>query len=236
MNSRQRFLESLNYGRPDRVPLFEEGIRDEVLTAWRKKGMPAGAEFSSLFPADKREELALDVEPRPDLSQWPNERSVVEILRRRLDPEDPARLPADWSERVESWRKRDHVLMLRVNWGFFQTLGVEGWSRFEEVIYLVKDNPQLVREIMILQGVFTARLLERVLADVTVDAAVFSEPISGNHGPLISPRMFEELVLVGYEPILTTLRQCGVKNLIMRTYANCRSLLPAIVAAGFNCL
>jgi len=236
MNSRQRFLESLAFGQPDRVPLFEEGIRDEVITAWRNEGMLAGAHFSSLFPTDKREELTLDVEPHPDLTLWPNRGSVLEILGQRLDPDDPDRLPADWAERVEAWKKREHVLMLRVNWGFFQTLGVEGWSRFEEVIYLVKDDPRLVRDIMLLQGVFTARLLERVLADVKIDAAIFSEPISGNFGPLISPQMFEELVLVGYEPILAMLRQCGVKNLIMRTYANSRLLLPAIVKAGFNCL
>jgi hypothetical protein len=236
MNSRQRFIESLAYGQPDRVPLFEEGIRDEVISAWRNEGLPGNAQFFSLFPVDAREEVALDVEPRPELSHWSNQRSLLEILRRRLDPEDPARLPADWSEKVKAWHRRDHVLMLRVNWGFFQTLGVEGWSRFEEVIYLVKENPRLVRDIMLLQGDFTARLLERVLADVEVDAAVFSEPISGNHGPLISPKMFEELVLVGYEPILARLRQFGVNNLIMRTYANSRSLLPAIVESGFNCL
>jgi len=236
MNSRQRFIESLAYGQPDRVPLFEEGIRDEVISAWRNEGLPGNAQFFSLFPVDAREEVALDVEPRPELSHWSNQRSLLEILRRRLDPEDPARLPADWPEKVKAWHRRDHVLMLRVNWGFFQTLGVEGWSRFEEVIYLVKENPRLVRDIMLLQGDFTARLLERVLADVEVDAAVFSEPISGNHGPLISPKMFEELVLVGYEPILARLRQFGVNNLIMRTYANSRSLLPAIVESGFNCL
>ncbi len=236
MNSRQRFLESLAYGRPDRVPLFEEGIRDEVISAWRNEGLPDNAQFYSLFPIDEREELAMDVEPRPELSHWSSQRSLLDLLRRRLDPEDPARLPADWPERVKAWQRRDHVLMLRVNWGFFQTLGVEGWSRFEEVIYLVKDDPHLVRDIMLLQGEFTARLLERILTDVEVDAAVFSEPISGNHGPLISPKMFEELVLVGYEPILARLRQFGVNNLILRTYANSRALLPAIVESGFNCL
>ena len=236
MNSRQRFQKTLSYGQPDRVPLFEEGIRDEVITAWRKEGMPAGMRFSQLFAADKREELALDVEPRPDLVHWPTRLSELDKFHQRLDPDDPARLPADWAERVKSWQKRDHVLTLRVNWGFFQTLGVEAWSRFEDVIYLVKDNPQLVREIMILQGVFTARLLKRVLIDVEIDAAIFSEPIAGNHGPLISPPMFEELVLVGYEPILAALRQFGVENFIMRTYANPRPLLPSIVEAGFNCL
>jgi hypothetical protein len=30
MDSRERFLETLRYGSPDRVPCFEEGIREEV--------------------------------------------------------------------------------------------------------------------------------------------------------------------------------------------------------------
>jgi hypothetical protein len=31
MNSRDRFCETMRYGAPDRVPYFEEGIRDDVL-------------------------------------------------------------------------------------------------------------------------------------------------------------------------------------------------------------
>jgi len=37
MNSRDRFRETMNYGTPDRVPYFEEGIRKEVNRAWRKQ-------------------------------------------------------------------------------------------------------------------------------------------------------------------------------------------------------
>ena len=33
MNSRDRFRETMRYGTPDRVPYFEEGIRDDVLRA-----------------------------------------------------------------------------------------------------------------------------------------------------------------------------------------------------------
>ena len=40
MNSRERFLETMRFGRPDRVPYFEEGIRKEVVRAWRKQGLP----------------------------------------------------------------------------------------------------------------------------------------------------------------------------------------------------
>jgi hypothetical protein len=31
MNSRQRFLETMNNGAPDRAPLFQKGIREEVV-------------------------------------------------------------------------------------------------------------------------------------------------------------------------------------------------------------
>ena len=31
MNARERFLETMRGGRPDRVPYFEEGLRDDVL-------------------------------------------------------------------------------------------------------------------------------------------------------------------------------------------------------------
>ncbi len=42
MNSRERFHATMNFGHPDRVPYFEEGIREEVLSAWRAQGMPGG--------------------------------------------------------------------------------------------------------------------------------------------------------------------------------------------------
>jgi hypothetical protein len=33
MNSRDRFLETMRFGQPDRVPYFQEGLRRDVLTA-----------------------------------------------------------------------------------------------------------------------------------------------------------------------------------------------------------
>ncbi len=59
-----------------------------------------------------------------------------------------------------------------------------------------------------------------------IDAAIFSEPIGGNHGPLISPRMFENFVLSSYRPVLDVLHRHGVEVLILRTYANARVLIP----------
>ncbi len=38
MNSRERFLEIMHNGSPDRVPLFEEGIRAEVRRPGASRG------------------------------------------------------------------------------------------------------------------------------------------------------------------------------------------------------
>jgi hypothetical protein len=48
MNSRERFRETMRYGAPDRVPYFEEGIRDDVLRAWRRQA-PAQVELEAMF-------------------------------------------------------------------------------------------------------------------------------------------------------------------------------------------
>jgi hypothetical protein len=237
MTGRERFRETMRYGRPDRVPYFEEGIRDEVLEAWRRQGaMPPDTDPSELFPSDQREEIRPDLDPRPPVRKWPSSRAELGAWRRKLNPHDPARLPEDWPERVRAWQAHDHVLMLRVHRGFFLTMGIDDWSRFAEVIYLLKDDPEFVREVMAIQGAFAARLAERVLCEVEVDAAVFSEPIGGNARPLISPQMYEEFVLTSYEPLLDVLGRYGVETIIFRTYANARVLLPSILKWGFNCL
>lgn len=236
MNSRERFLEVMRYGKPDRVPYFEEGIRKEVLKVWRTQGLSRGARLSVMFPSDRKEDLELDVDPHPPIERWPAACSELEVLRRSLNPGDNARLPADMGAHVRAGKDRDYVLMLRVHRGFFLSMGVYDWSRFREVIYLLVDEPQVVRESMAIQGEFAARLAERVLQRVDVDAVVFSEPIGGNDRPLISPRMYDEFVLKSYEPLLALAKQYGVETVIFRTYANARVLLPAILKRGFSCL
>jgi uroporphyrinogen decarboxylase len=89
---------------------------------------------------------------------------------------------------------------------------------------------------MAIQGEFAARLAERVLKDVEIDAVLFSEPIGGNYGPLISPQMYEDMVLKNYEPVFAVLSKYGVDIIVLVTYANARALVPSMLKWGFNCL
>ncbi len=226
----------MRYGVVDRVPYFEEGIRDQVLRAWHAQGLPQGLSPASMFPIDRRDEPEIDLSPIPELEIWPRSLSELESLRARLNPDEPARRPPDWAAQVNAGRNRDYVLMLEVHEGFFLSLGVHGWDRFSEVMRDLIEDPELVRECLSIQGDFTARFADRLLREVEIDAAVFSEPIGGNDRPLISPRMYEDFVLKSYEPLLSVIRDHNVETIIFRTYANARVLIPSLLKWGFNCL
>ncbi len=236
MNSRERFKEIMRYGIPDRMPYFEWEIRKEVIRKWHKQGLPRYRDLSHMFFSDKCEYIDSDLEPRPRIKKWPSSLKKLYLIKQVLNPEDGNRLPHGWKKKVRKWKNREHILMLRVHRGFYLSLGVDGWERFKEInIMLIKD-PELVRETMKIQGEFAAKLAKRILNEVEVDAAVFAEPISDNRGALISPKMYEDLVLPSYQPLLHVLNEYKVETIIFLTWANSRLLLPSIIKLGFNCL
>jgi hypothetical protein len=236
MNSRERFLETMQFGKPDHVPYFEEGIRGEVLKAWRSQGLAAEVDLARMFNTDEREEIELDVEPHPWPKRWPATKTDLETFARSLNPADRSRLPENWKQCLPDWQQREHVLMMRLHDGFFLTMGVMGWQRFHELMVLIHKDPGFVREMMRIQAEFVAALTERALQEVEIDAAIFNEPIGANHGPLISPSMYVDFVLSSYLPVLEVLHRHQVKIIILRTYANARLLVPALMENGFDCL
>ena len=236
VKSRQRFLETMCGGKPDRPPLFPEGIREEVLQEWRAQGLPPRTRLETLFTYDDFEELAPEIYPLPEITDWSDRAKVLEQLRQRLNPDDPRRFPRDWAKEVSRWQHRQHPLFLRIHQGFFQCLGVEGWNSFEDVIYLLYDDPAFVRYVMQTQADFAARLAENILREVTVDAVIFSEPIAGMSGSLISPAMYRDFVLSSYAPIFSVLQRFGVPVVIWRSYANPRALIPEVTRSAFNAI
>lgn len=236
MNSRQRFIETMKSGHPDHVPLFEEGIREPVLDLWKSQGHVNGISLGELFKYDQRVEISLDLRPRFDLLSVRKERNYLEILHQKYKTDCEAGMPDGWLSSISNWQKRDYVLMLMVHWGFFQSLGVEDWKTFHDVIYLAIDYPEFVRSVFKIQGEYAAHLTNLILQDVEVDAIVFSEPIGGNHGALISPKMYRDYCKASYQPILDVIDRYKTDVLIWRTYANTRSLLPIILDMGINTL
>jgi len=236
MNSRERFLAIIRGDKPDRPPLFPEGIREEVLLSWRNQGLPDGSDLDSLFIYDQFEQLGLDIDPRPEIGDWSDPGQALRLLRHRLDPDDPRRLPENWTELVEGGRERQHPLFMSIHQGLFLCLGIEDWRSFAPAILLLVDQPEFVRQIMAVQADFAARLAAKVLRQVPLDGVIFSEPIAGNHGALISGEMYRAFALQSYGPVFDVLRHYQVPAVIWRSYANPDNLLPEVVKFPFNVL
>ena len=234
MDNHQRFHEAIHFGSPDRIPYFEEGIRPETLEVWYQQGLPVDFDPHTLFPSDGREEIKLDVDPHPGFESWPVSSKDLQVLRKSLDPGDPSRLPDNWD--VDRLRDTSDVLMARVHEGLFLSMGVKDGATFTRLMYQLADQPEFVREYMRIHGQFAALLTERILDRVSFDALVFSEPIGDNNGSLISPAMYEDIVLHSYQPLLDLARRRGVRTLICRTYANMKELIPSLLKWGIDCL
>jgi len=236
MNSRERFIKTINGDQTDHPPLFSEGIREEVLSSWHTQGFTDGIDLEKRFYYDQFEQLDPDVYPKPEITDWSTPQDLLPNLRQRLDPEDPDRLPKNWNKLVKGWRERQHPLFLCIHQGLFLSLGIENWRSFAPAILRLVDQPNFAHEIMAVQANFAARLAEKVLRQVDLDGVIFSEPIAGNHGALISARMYRTFALDSYTPIFKVLHNYQVPAVIWRSYANPVSLLPEVVKYPFNVL
>lgn len=236
MTSRERFRNTMRFKTADRVPYLEEGIRKDVLKSWSRQGLPKKTFLNEIIPIDKSNEIIFDIDPLPGLKKWPKNIHELDALIERLNPHDPSRYPKKWKKIIKNSKTEDTILFIRVHRGFFLTMGVYNWQRFNELMELLVENPDFVKKYMMIYGDFTAKLFEKVLTDINVDAVIFSEPIGANTGALISPEMYEEFALKSYVPLLSLLKSKCVETIIVRTYANCRLLIPRMMAYGFNCL
>ena len=232
MTSRERFKETLNFGQPDRAPFLEEGIRDEVFNKWNISPQKLRKHFN----IDIYKFLLPLIDPVPEPRQWPQRISEIESFRKRLNPDHPSRFGNEWRADVKDCERNDIIRILRVHRGFFLSMGVGDWKRFEYVINLLLEDSNFVQGHMQMYGEFVAQVLEKALHKVDVDAVYFSEPIGGKYTPLISPQMYHEVILKSYIPALKLLKDNKINTIIFLSYSNIRDLIPMLLDAGFNCL
>ncbi len=66
MNARERFLETMHFGNPDRVPYWEIiGYWEEALERWEDEGMPGDVHVKGYFGLDRREFVPVSLRIAP---------------------------------------------------------------------------------------------------------------------------------------------------------------------------
>ena len=148
----------------------------------------------------------------------------------RLQPNLEGRLPANWPELVEEYKKRDYPVGLGQAHGFFGTprnlLGVE------EVLIKYYDDPEMMKDMNHYLAEFWIALYEGVLKEVEVDTVFIWEDMAYKGGPLISPEMFREFLLPGYQKLTGFLRDRGVNIVQVDSDGDIWKLIPLWIEGG----
>ena len=154
-----------------------------------------------------------------------------EALRPRLDGTEPCRYPEDFDEELHWRRERGEIIgaNFRSFFGFpRQLMGLEGWCM---AFY---DQPDLVRRIIADRVQLAKDLLARMLATGALDFVQVWEDMAYKAGPLLGPELVREFMLPAYEELVATLREGGVKLLMVDCDGQPESLLPIWLEAGID--
>jgi len=154
-------------------------------------------------------------------------------FKERLNPDTPGRLPADALERAA--RLRESNLPVGINIG--SLFGrPRDWMGFETIAMMVYDDPWLVEDMVETMCNLIIETIKPALRLIQFDCAGGWEDMAFNNGPIISPKMFRELVAPRCKRIADLLRQHGVDVIWTDCDGNITQLVPHWLEAGYNCL
>ena len=154
-------------------------------------------------------------------------------FKERLDPDTPQRNEVDYRALGEELRACDKPVGVGIG-SFFGW--VRDWVGFENLCLMCYDDRELVEEMTsTLADLFYAQL-SKLLPYIQPDFASGWEDICFRNGPMISPAMFEEIVIPGVKKVCTLLRQHGCTVIFTDCDGDIRPLVPLWLDAGLNCM
>ncbi len=118
MTARERFLETMHFGKPDRPFLMPHWFFGETLSRWRREGMPADVHLNAYFGFDRYETVPIDLGSVPPL-----ETQVVEQTEHWRIVED------ELGGRTKAWSDREIGMS---QWLVYPIRGREQWEIFKE--------------------------------------------------------------------------------------------------------
>jgi len=113
---------------------------------------------------------------------------------------------------------------------------LRNWMGVENFSIAVMLERKWVEEMMEHLTEMTLYLIERTLPGLEVDVAWWWEDMCYNHGPLISPKLFEELMVPRYRRITDELRRYGIDVNVLDCDGNIYELVPGWLEGGINCM
>lgn len=113
---------------------------------------------------------------------------------------------------------------------------LRNWMGLENLSIALITEKKWVEEMMEHLTEMIVYLVEKSLPGVHIDFAWWWEDMCYNAGPLISPGLFEELMVPRYRRITDVLKKYGVDVNILDCDGKIYELVPGWLSAGINCM
>lgn len=286
MTPRERYLQALLFGKPDKIPFSPGGPREKTLKRWKEEGLPENRDWFEflcetigirldkphvpvtacdvLFRMNPMfEEKVLEhrdghyivqdwmgniteISDEYDYTYIRNARDFVtrkwhkfpvenradfEDMKKRYNPDDPARYPADFADRVKKMKQRDYIVSIHFPGPFWQ---IREWCGFEPLCMMTIEDPDFVREMADFWAEFVSRTMARVLDAGVVDQIGISEDMAYKEKSMISPAMTREFLLPAWRRWVREGTQAGVQVFDMDSDGRIDELIPIWIEAGIN--
>lgn len=154
----------------------------------------------------------------------------------KLDPENPARYPADWDERVAFWLNPERDVPIALQGGSLYGR-IRNWVGMEKLAYIIYDDPAFFEEMVITVTDCIIGTLTRCLeTGAKFEGCSMWEDMAYNAGPLISPRHFKKYLVPQYRRITDLLHKHDVDVCWVDCDGNIELLMPHWLDAGINCM
>jgi len=160
-----------------------------------------------------------------------NNREDFEEMKKRYNPDDPARYPKDFKNRIKKLTGRNYIVSIQIRGVFWQ---LREWCGFEPLCMLFLTDPDFVREMIAFWTDFVSKTLVRVLDAGIVDTLWINEDMAYKEKPMISPKMTREFLKPTWERWSAEAKQAGIPIIDMDSDGNIDLLLPIWIESGFN--
>ena len=152
-------------------------------------------------------------------------------MKKRYDPCDPARYPANMGGLRGLMEGRGYLSRLYINGPFWQ---LREWLGFENLCIYFLDEPELIADMAGFWCDYGLSVIERAAGAIPIDCLNMSEDMAYKAHSMISPSLAREYLLPVYKKWVAAAKKHGVQLIDMDSDGYIAELIPIWIEAGIN--
>ncbi len=154
----------------------------------------------------------------------------------RLNGRDPNRYPKDWDAHVARLKDPARDYPLSINGGSLYGW-IRDWMSVEHLsMLLFDDRPLFVEMVETVATCIIDSITPALESGIEFEYCSMWEDMCYKAGPLLSPKIFEQVLVPQYERITALLKRYGVDVVVIDCDGDMKMLLPLWLKAGVNCM